>query len=98
MNITTTIPDETIPAWQARVDQYNAGSGQPPVDIEGFAQAFRDEETARYVAAKIEADLLAMSGDDALVAAGLKAMCATPEKKAAAIAAFDQALASAPSR
>lgn len=49
MNITTTISDETIPAWQARVDQYNAGSGLSPVDIEGFAQIFRDEETAGYV-------------------------------------------------
>jgi len=98
MNITTTIPDETIPAWQARVDQYNAGSGLPPVDIEGFAQIFRDEETARFVAAKTEADLLAMAGDDTLMAAGLKAMRASPEKKSAAIAAFDQALASSPSR
>lgn len=49
MKIITTIPDEALPAWQTRVDQYNAGSGLPPVDIEGFAQVFRDEETAGYV-------------------------------------------------
>lgn len=98
MNIITTIPDDSIPSWQAVVDKYNAGSGQSPVDIAGFAQIFRNEETARYVAAKTEADLLAMAGDDTLMAAGLKAMRASPEKKAAAIAAFDQALASAPSR
>lgn len=49
MKITTSIPESSIPAWKARVDQYNAGSGQPPVDIEGFAQIFRDEETAGYV-------------------------------------------------
>lgn len=48
MQITTTIPDEAIPAWQLRVDQFNAGSGQPPVDIKTFAQINRDVETASY--------------------------------------------------
>lgn len=51
MNILTTIPDDAISAWQMRVDQYNEGSTQPPVDIEGFAQVNRDIETAGYVAA-----------------------------------------------
>jgi len=51
MNIHTTIPDEAVPAWQYRVDQFNAGSGQPPVDIEGFAQITRDSETTGYAAA-----------------------------------------------
>jgi len=50
MNIHTTIPDEAVPAWQYRVDQFNAGSGQPPVDIEGFAQITRDVETEGYAA------------------------------------------------
>ena len=50
MTITTTIPTESIPAWQMRVDQYNEGSTQPPVDIEGFAQVNRDIETEGYVA------------------------------------------------
>jgi hypothetical protein len=51
MNIHTTIPDKAIPAWQYRVDQFNAGSNQPPVDIEGFAQINRDGETEGYAAA-----------------------------------------------
>lgn len=92
MNILTTIPDESIPAWQARVNQYNAGSGNPAVTIAQFCQIFRDEETARYVAAKSDADLLAMAGDSDLMAAGLKAMNATHGKKATAIAAFEAAL------
>lgn len=79
MQITTTIPDETIPAWQARVDQYNAGSGLPPVDIEGFAQIFRDEETAAYVAAKTDAEKMAMAANDRLMALGVAVM-AQPEK------------------
>ena len=51
MKILTTIPDDTISAWKYCVDQFNAGSNQPPVDIEGFAQVNRDIETAGYVAA-----------------------------------------------
>lgn len=46
MTISTTIPDDSIPAWQYRVDQYNAGSGKPPVTIEEFCQMNRDGETA----------------------------------------------------
>jgi len=49
MDILTTIPDEAIPAWEFRVDQYNAGSGKPPVDINGLSQINRDIETAGYV-------------------------------------------------
>lgn len=49
MNILTTIPDAAIPAWQMRVDQFNAGSGKPPVTIEGFAQINRAIETEGYV-------------------------------------------------
>ena len=92
MTISTTIPDDSLPAWQAVVDKFNAGSGKPAVTIEQFAQIFRDEETARYVAAKTTADLESMAQDDAIVAAGLKAMTVSPEKKASAIAAFEAAL------
>lgn len=79
MQIITTIPDSSLPAWQSRVDQYNAGSGLPPVDIEGFAQVFRDEETARYVDAKADADKLAMASNECLMALGL-AVAAQPDK------------------
>lgn len=79
MQITTTIPDEALPAWQLRVDQFNVGSGQPPVDIKTFAQIFRDEETAGYVAAKQEADRLAMAANERLMALGAAVM-AQPDK------------------
>lgn len=49
MQITTDIPDEDIPAWELRVTQFNAGSGQPPVSINEFAQINRDVETTGYV-------------------------------------------------
>ena len=48
MDILTTIPDADIPAWQYRVDQFNAGSGQPPITIAQFCQNERDLETAKY--------------------------------------------------
>lgn len=86
MTLTTNIPDETIPAWQARVDQYNAGSGLPPVTIEGFAQIFRDEETVRYVAAKADTDKALMASNARLITLG-EAVMAQPEKLAAVEAA-----------
>lgn len=79
MKITTTIPDETIPAWQARVDQYNAGSGKPAVSIEEFAQINRDVETSQYVAAKNDADKVALASNERLMALGAAVM-AQPDK------------------
>ena len=74
MNITTTIPDETIPAWQARVDQYNSGSNQPPASIEQFCQIMLDEETAVHVAAELENKKLAMAANARLMALGAAVM------------------------
>ncbi len=91
MQIITTIPDEAIPAWQARVDQYNAGSRQPPVGIEGLAQIFRDEETARYMAAKADADKTAMASNERLMALGAAVM-AQPDKLDAVEAAVKKVL------
>ena len=91
MKISTTIPDTTIPAWQARVDQYNAGSGQSPITIEQFCQMNRDIETGQYVAAKIEADKLAMSANERLMALGAAVM-AQPDKLDAVEAAVKSVL------
>ena len=91
MKIPFTIPDETIPAWQFRVDQYNAGSGKPPVSIEQFCQIMRDEETTAYVAAKMDAERLAMAADDRLMALGVAVM-AQPEKLDAVEAAVKSVL------
>lgn len=79
MTITTTIPDTAVPAWQARVDQYNAGSGQPPITIDQFCQMNRDIETTQFVAAKIEADKAAMAANERLMALGA-AVLAQPAK------------------
>lgn len=51
MNITLTIPDDASSAWQYRLDQFNAGSGQPPVDLTQFLQLQLDDQTASNVAA-----------------------------------------------
>ena len=50
MNITLTIPDSAVPAVQARVDKYNAGSGEDPITIEQWRQLQSDEQTAQEVA------------------------------------------------
>ena len=86
MNIKTTIPDEAIPAWQYRVDQFNAGSGQPPVTIEQFAQLECDETTAQRVAAH-EASILAnLASNTRLMELG-KAVASQPDKLSAVEAA-----------
>lgn len=51
MNITLTIPDDTSEAWQYRLNQFNAGSGQPPIDLAQFLQLQLDDQTASSVAA-----------------------------------------------
>lgn len=51
MNIILTIPDSALPAWNARLSQFNAGSGQPPVDLTQFLQLQLDEQTTDNVAA-----------------------------------------------
>lgn len=79
MEILTTIPDDSIPAWQAVVDKYNAGSGKPAVTIEQFVQIFREEETARYVAAYEDALKSAMASNERLMAIGVAVM-AQPDK------------------
>lgn len=92
MTITLTIPDDAIPAEQARVDQYNQGSGQPPLTIQQFAQLERDELTTARVRAKADADRAALAGSDELVQLGLDVRAATPEKRAAAVEAARRAL------
>lgn len=91
MKIVTTIPDVSVPAWQARVDQYNTGSGLPPVSIEQFCQIMRDEETAAHIAAKTEADKLAMASNERLMALGAAVM-AQPDKLDAVEAAVKSVL------
>lgn len=76
MNITTTIPDDSVAAWQYRVDQFNAGSGQPPVDIQGFCQINRDIETQANVGAYAAYQLTQ------LVPKGLQYEAAPPDVKA----------------
>lgn len=52
MNITLTIPDTALPAWNRRLDQFNAGSGQPPITLaEFFQRTAIDEPTPSLVAA-----------------------------------------------
>lgn len=49
MTITLSIPDSSISAWAtARVNPFNASSGQEPLTIQQLKQLELDEETARY--------------------------------------------------
>jgi hypothetical protein len=96
MNITLTIPDAAADAWALRLANYNAGSGNTPVDLTGLLQIELDIETSKRVAEKQDTDQLALAADAELMALGLRAMDAPPEKRAAALAAASAALASAP--
>jgi hypothetical protein len=84
MNITITIPDSSLDAVHARVAQYNAISGQPPITIEQWRQRQSDEQTAREVEqfTALMLDLMrpvgieiaaAAGGDSAKIAAALQA-------------------------
>jgi hypothetical protein len=93
MDILTTIPDSAIPAWQAAVDKYNAGSNSPPVSIEVFAQIFRDEETARYMSEKDAAERAEMAANEQLMALG-RAVMQQPGKLPAVVVAVTTILES----
>lgn len=81
MNLTITIPTDAVPAWERRVAQFNAGSGQPPVTIQEYCQIVQDEETARLVSA------LKTAQHEAMIPVADEILAASPEKQAAAIAA-----------
>jgi hypothetical protein len=87
MNMILTTPDESLPAWERRLEQFNAGSGQPPVTLTEFLQAQLDTETARHVAA------LKVAQREALIPVADQILAASPEKQEAAIAAALQAIA-----
>lgn len=82
------ISDEHYEAMSSR------SSGMSDSDM---VQSIVTEWCTPYAAADAEAKLQTMAEDDELMRIGLKAMEATPEKRAAMIAAADQALASPPS-
>ena len=92
MTITLNLPDDAIAAEQYRVDQYNAGSGQPALSIAEFAQLERDDVTAQRAATKSSADLAAMASNESLMQLGLDVSAASPAKQAAAMAAAREAL------
>ena len=85
MNITLTIPDSALPAWNRRLDQFNAGSGQPPITLtEFFQRTAIDEPTPTLVAA------YQVARREALIPAADEILAASEEKQQAAI---DAALA-----
>ena len=85
MNITLTIPDSAAAAWNRRLDQFNAGSGQPPITLtEFFQRTAIDEPTPALVAA------YQVARREALIPAADEILAASEEKQQAAI---DAALA-----
>ena len=85
MKITLTIPDTTLPAWNRRLDQFNAGSGQPPITLaEFFQRTAIDEPTPALVAA------YQVARREALIPVADEILAAPEEKQQTAI---DAALA-----
>ncbi len=80
------------PAWQHRVDMFNAGSNQPPITIDEFIQALLDEEEARYISALESHQRAILASNSALIELGKKVAAAPPEKQAAAFAAVEKVL------
>ncbi len=72
MNIILTIPDSAVPAVQARVDKYNAGSNKDPITIEQWRQLQSDEQTVQEVAQfeSVVLDFMRPVGAEIAAAAG----------------------------
>lgn len=92
MNITVTIPDNALPAWEARLEQFNNGSGQPPVTIDGFIQSYLDEEGSRHIASLEALQRSILASNETFVELGKKLIAASPEKQVAAFKAAEKAL------
>jgi hypothetical protein len=86
MNIQLTIPDESLPAWERRIEQFNSGSGEPPVTLTEFLQTQLDTETERHTAA------LKVAQREALIPVADQILAAPLAKQEAAIAAALQAI------
>lgn len=91
MTLTLTIPDSAVAAWTAaRLDPFNASSGQPPLTIEQLKQLELDEETARHEAAyksALRAQMTAVADEIIAAAEGdpQKIMAALEAGKTAAL-------------
>lgn len=82
MNITLTIPDTALSAWNHRLDQFNAGSGQPPITLtEFFQRTAIDEPTPAVVAA------YQVARREALIPIADEILLASEAKQGAAITA-----------
>ena len=85
MKITLALSDSATPAWNRRLDQFNAGSGQPPITLaEFFQRTAIDEPTPALVAAH------QVALREALIPVADEILAAPEEKQQAAI---DAALA-----
>lgn len=82
MTITLTISDSNLPAWNHRLNQFNAGSGQPPITLaEFFQRTVIDEPTPSLVAA------YQVARREALIPIADEILAASESKQNAAIAA-----------
>lgn len=81
MTHTLTTPNASLPAWQRRLDQYNAGSGAEPITLDALLQLLHDEETARLVSQ------LKTVQREALIPVADEILAAPAEKQQAAITA-----------
>lgn len=92
MNLTVTLPDSSLPAWEHRLNTFNAGSGQPAITLPELVQLFVNDETAR-VESQLDAYQRALlAADEQLLELGKRVKAAPPEKQAAVFAAVEEAL------
>lgn len=82
MKIPLTIPDSDLPAWNRRLDQFNAGSGQPPITLAEFFQRTAIDEPTPALAAAHQ-----VARREALIPIADEILAATEEKQQAAVAA-----------
>lgn len=90
--------DQTAGLAYGTAQRNAANPSAEPMTTTQFATDILAVQCEAFARQKEEADLSALADDDSLMAVGLKALAASPQKKAAMIAAAEAALASPPSR
>jgi hypothetical protein len=81
MTHTITTPDASLPAWQRRLDAYNAGSGSAPITLDALLQLLHDEEITRLDSQ------LKTAQREALIPVADEILAAPADKQQAAITA-----------
>ncbi len=83
MTFSFAIPDESLPAWIHRLNQFNAGSGDAPITLEQFIQARADDTNAKYTETLANYQRAQLAADDTMAEISARLLGMSEEARSA---------------